>query len=154
MHQEQVFQLYIRLRACKSLSMSLSLHSKLLAQQAKEEIIIQALKYYSEAIEKVKMAEEWKVGKELIVKDTERISKDVENALRNLESGQAVNIVVTIETQNDVLCDALTVYESGLKETRESYCKILGAKPKLTNIDNAITAIKGIKSEFCAGRSG
>ena len=88
------------------------------------------------------------------MEDNSKIVKDIEETLRYLKTGSNVNLIVTIESRKEVLCDALNAYESGLRETRETYWKNVGAHPKLDSIDNAITVAQSLKKEFCATRSG
>lgn len=126
---------------------------KSLNSQEKEDLMIRVLEYYAGRIRNVRLTEEGKLGKELIEKDAIKILTDIHEILGTLRNGLPVDILGAIRKNNEVLCDSLTAYESSLETTRESYWKALGCKPKLTNIDGAISDVKTVKSEYCAEHS-
>ncbi|MDA4112715.1 MAG: hypothetical protein OK474_01580 [Thaumarchaeota archaeon] len=132
--------------------MGQALDSGLLSQEVNE-VLKQALEYYLQNVRNERAIEGAKAGIELITQDNLKIGHDIEEILGHLKTGLNVSQVVTVESQRQVICDALDAYEIGLKETREAYWKNVGAHPKLRSTDDAISVTQHLKREHCSGRS-
>ena len=118
------------------------------------EVLIQSLEGYLERIKNERTREGTKVGMDLLAEDSAEINEHIEESLRDLRNGKDIGLVVTTEPRRQVICDALQVYETGLKESRETYWTKISARPKLEHVGEAISVAQGLRREHCSGRAG
>jgi len=118
------------------------------------EVLIKALGDYHEGIEDERTREGTKVGMDLLAEDSAEIDEHIKESLRYLRKGANVDPIKKTEPRRRVICDALEAYETGLKESREAYWKKINARPKLEQVDDAISVVQDLRREHCSGRAG